>query len=229
MLNASSRKSAEQALRKEVRERFDLWWYRNNPDKERPYTPIREMIPKGCPDISDLLDQLAELHKPIRKFFYTGVATELMYTDSQIAEQVMLTLIDRGVAVLPVHDSFLVRQDREGMLWEAMREAFRQVASVECCIEADPTELDDYRTQPDKYYTSPAQFVAVIDAEDREASKTYWTSRQEWEQGAARSAAPVRNAGTTEPTSNRKPDPSEEDIDQMMERIGLENGAVRYA
>ena len=48
----------------------------------------------------------------------------LQYEDSQIAEDVMLQMAERGAVVLPVHDSFIVRASYEQELIEVMNEAF---------------------------------------------------------------------------------------------------------
>jgi len=63
-------------------------------------------------------------HPLLRQHIRQGVGLKLQFLDAQIAERVMLTLIDSGTIALPVHDSFLVPAHREDDLKEVMIEAY---------------------------------------------------------------------------------------------------------
>ncbi len=55
-----------------------------------------------------LISDIKEAHHQIAHYFNTGVGSDLMYIDSQIAEEVMLRAIkEYRTVVLPVHDSFI--------------------------------------------------------------------------------------------------------------------------
>ncbi|OGR35564.1 MAG: hypothetical protein A2051_14215 [Desulfovibrionales bacterium GWA2_65_9] len=75
-------------------------------------------------------DALAKLHKPIAGEFFTGAGLRLQRKDSEVAERVMLTLLDRGVVAVPVHDSFLVAHPHTDILREAMLAASKDVSGV---------------------------------------------------------------------------------------------------
>ena len=79
-------------------------------------------------DCATLKQGILDAHKPIADVFFQGYGNELQYTDSCIAEKVMLQFIKSGDApVLPVHDSFIMHQafgEELGELEEAMRRAF---------------------------------------------------------------------------------------------------------
>lgn len=184
LLNASSRQSAELALQRWILKRFDTDWYAQNPDVKRPYMPIAKMIPQGNPGIRELLDELTSYHHPIRQYFCAGVANELMYTDSCIAERVMLRLLAEGITVLPIHDSFLVRGEYGRELLDAMQECFIEVAGVPPRrIDAAATELslaqEDARVKWQELTT--ADFLSGIEAERAAADSIYWTHRRDWE------------------------------------------------
>lgn len=119
ILNATSPVSAEQAVANEARiKRF-----------------------KG--DAKALCAQLRALHEPIADHFSSGVGRALQFIDSEIAEHVMLSMLDRGHVVLPVHDSFIVKSNYADILQEDMREAYEYVMNADACpIESDPSELD---------------------------------------------------------------------------------------
>lgn len=64
--------------------------------------------------------QIRERHAPIDGAFGSGMGLLLQNRDSQMAEAIMLTLAARGVTVLPVHDSFIVRAEYESLLVSVM-------------------------------------------------------------------------------------------------------------
>jgi len=78
-------------------------------------------------DNIELKRRLAVKHAPIAKYFGTGVGVELQCEDSQIAERVMLELLDLGETCLPIHDSFIVRRGVEQELEQAMMSAYSSV------------------------------------------------------------------------------------------------------
>lgn len=63
---------------------------------------------------------IRERHKAIDAAFGTGIGLLLQNVDSQVAEAVMLAMAQRGVTVLPVHDSFIVRAEYEPLLLSIM-------------------------------------------------------------------------------------------------------------
>ena len=81
-------------------------------------------------------------HASIAHYFYTGVGRELQRMDSDIAEEVMLKMLERGAVVLPIHDSFIVRASYAEELEEMMRLAFEAKYS-EASIKPKKTVLDD--------------------------------------------------------------------------------------
>lgn len=97
---------------------------------------------KGIKRAATLAKALLSRHKPIAHHFYTGAGRSLQRLDSDIAEEVMLTMIDRGATILPVHDSFLVRAGWDVDLQEVMTATFeRSYERAE--IKPKRTLLDD--------------------------------------------------------------------------------------
>ena len=76
-----------------------------------------------------LRDSILEAHAPVADYFFKGIGNTLQFTDSCIAEKVMLEFAQRDIPVLPVHDSFLVNRHVEasGDLEEVMRKAYFEV------------------------------------------------------------------------------------------------------
>lgn len=79
---------------------------------------------------SDVSSAIAEFHKPISHHFYTGVGLELQRIDSDIAEAVMLHFAKRQIAILPLHDSFIMHSGYETSLEPVMRDAFQSVVGL---------------------------------------------------------------------------------------------------
>jgi len=157
MLNEDNRRSAQIALYNALAKDFSENW-EHKYGEPPPSRKLADILPEGCPRIKVLMDQLIEFHQPIARFFFTGVGKELMYQESNIAERVMLQMIKWGTVALPIHDSFLVREDRQGDLWEVMQEEFVKETGFTCQIEPDQTELDDYKDR----------FAGIIDEVGRE-------------------------------------------------------------
>jgi hypothetical protein len=76
-----------------------------------------------------LRDGILEAHAPVADYFFKGIGNSLQFTDSCIAEKVMLEFAQRDIPVLPVHDSFVVNRHFEasGDLEEVMRKAYFEV------------------------------------------------------------------------------------------------------
>lgn len=73
---------------------------------------------------AQLIRDLSEYHAPIAGYFGNDMGAVLMETDSLIAEDVMKAMLyNHGETVLPVHDSFIVRESAAQKLEEAMQEA----------------------------------------------------------------------------------------------------------
>lgn len=70
-----------------------------------------------------LIADIKKAHSPIAGAFHSDAGARLMRKDSEMAQQVLLTLHAKGVVALPMHDSFLVPSSQRFELEEAMHEA----------------------------------------------------------------------------------------------------------
>ena len=100
---------------------------------------------------ADISEAIIAFHKPIAHHFYTGIGLRLQRLDSDIAEKVLLHFAQKGIAILPLHDSFLMHYGHEGLLDSVMRKAFedvvglspkidRKIASKRHCNESQTTD-----------------------------------------------------------------------------------------
>lgn len=77
-----------------------------------------------------LVKALKRHHKPVAGYFHSGAGLRLQNVDSEIAKSVLQELtVRRGMTVLPIHDSFIVRDDHREDLLETMDRAYTTVIS----------------------------------------------------------------------------------------------------
>ena len=60
--------------------------------------------------VNALLDAIERRHGPIRRAFYSDAGVRLQRIDSDMAENVLLTLVGQGIPTLSVHDSFIAEK-----------------------------------------------------------------------------------------------------------------------
>lgn len=93
----------------------------NNQDKTKAINTMRS---QGIKKAKFVCEKLEEKHYRIKDKFYQVEANVLMNKDSKIAEKVMLRMLDIGLEVLPIHDSFIVSRKYEELLMSIMQEEF---------------------------------------------------------------------------------------------------------
>ena len=82
----------------------------------------------------ELLNKFKNKHPLIVEQFGTDIGLRGQCIDSQIAEQVMLTLLEDGIVALPIHDSFVVRSGFYSHLEATMKDRFFNVTGSKANI-----------------------------------------------------------------------------------------------
>ena len=103
-------------------------------------------------------------HNPIREELIAGIGLKTQFIDSQIAEDIMLTMVDKGILVLPIHDSFIVKEKHQRLLETVMLESFMKITghpgSVDTTLPRLPCHFgyskEDYAHLPDSFKTDPS-------------------------------------------------------------------------
>ena len=85
---------------------------------------------------ADLSNAISTFHEPIAHHFYTGVGLKLQRLDSDIAERILVHFAKQGVAILPLHDSFLMHEGYETWLEPIMKSAFKEVVGAPAIIDS---------------------------------------------------------------------------------------------
>jgi hypothetical protein len=98
-----------------------------------------------------LLKLMRRKYAEIEHLFNTGVGLDAQFVDSEIALNVMQRLMDEEILVLPIHDSFIVRNGNRAELQDAMHEAYfevtRQATSID---ETGPGTKETFGASLDK-------------------------------------------------------------------------------
>ena len=72
----------------------------------------------------ELSQRILQEHHAIADAFYSGQGLRLQHIDSQLAERVMVHFANKGVPVLPVHDSFIIAAQYQQELVAVMKRVF---------------------------------------------------------------------------------------------------------
>jgi len=98
---------------------------------------------EGIKNAKSLIKALKKRHDPIKRHFLKGVGLKLMNQDSKVAEKVMLQMLKLGHVVLPVHDSFIVRNSASHELETIMKEVFEEEFGRKAKLKVKKTMLED--------------------------------------------------------------------------------------
>ena len=93
-------------------------------------------------DIRAAIHRVEELNAPIREWFDSGAGTYLMNLESRITEILIDRAIEEDEVILTVHDSYLVRNDKEQWLEQLLRDACQQVLGQEMKLKTE-NEIGD--------------------------------------------------------------------------------------
>lgn len=109
--------------------------------EQRISPPRKGALPLSM-DWNEWQQAVIERHAPIARYLRSGIGLELQRMDSDIAEQVMHSMMTRNILVLPIHDSFIVRSGFYRLLKEEMRKAYKQEMNRSIGIKMDGSFLD---------------------------------------------------------------------------------------
>ena len=127
-------------------------------------------------DYNDLIEATLEKHQRIQNRFFTRAWTWLQRLDSDIAEMVMLKMLnEEDIPVLPLHDSFIVRTIFKDILSDVMEKSFKEVIKGEPTIDAKASLLDGVS----KFY-SLSDFTFDDYLEDQSTHSGYHQRTTEW-------------------------------------------------
>lgn len=104
-------------------------------DEDKVYKLEKEYKQVLGLSLDEFLDRVKEHHKPIFHLLRSEAGLESQKVDSDVAEQVMLELINEGIPVLPIHDSFIVPAGY--MIEPLLNGVFRRIVKQGIACEAE--------------------------------------------------------------------------------------------
>jgi hypothetical protein len=110
MLNAKTKSGALIAFRQEAKEKY--------PDRNS-----LGWINKA----NRIQSAVLKRHSPIREHFCTDIGIRLQFLDSELTISILKHFYDKGVVVLPVHDSYIIQSQYRAELRQVMTEKYRDM------------------------------------------------------------------------------------------------------
>ena len=127
-------------------------------------------------DYDEFIEAILEKHQPIQHHFFTQASSWLQRLDSDIAEMVMLKMLnEEDIPVLPLHDAFVVRATFKDVLADVMELSFREIIKGEPTIDPKASLLDGVSKF---YFLSDYTFDDYI--EDQYTHSGYHQRTNEW-------------------------------------------------
>jgi hypothetical protein len=75
-------------------------------------------------------------HDRISRYFCSDIGLKLQHLDSQITSDILDYFLERGIPVLPIHDSYIVAEQYEDELYEVMRDKYRDRMGFDPVVHA---------------------------------------------------------------------------------------------
>ena len=114
----------------------------------------------------ELHQRVLENHKPISHLFSSDIGLHTQFIDSQIAETIMMGLMQDGILVLPIYDSFIIRAGYQSWLNRAMRVIFKQMIGSNIDVSDSIVKLNEHfgmaDQEMDKLDEDPADSIVTI-------------------------------------------------------------------
>jgi hypothetical protein len=87
--------------------------------------------------LEQVVQRIQTRHHPVSHLFCIGIGFKLMFIESQCLIDVLLSLIDRSIVALPVHDAVIVPVSAVGTAKTSMLETFRRYTGMEGSVEEE--------------------------------------------------------------------------------------------
>jgi hypothetical protein len=108
-----------------------------------------------CPQ-PELVERIADRHRAISDYFHSDVGVKLQRIDSDIAEDVIISLMNQNILALPVHDSFVVEHQYVSALRREMERAYREKIGGSILIKPSGSFIDEVAmTNPESELSQP--------------------------------------------------------------------------
>jgi hypothetical protein len=152
LINADSKRQGMRSIREHINGVKVRTKFVNGKKKQEEkviHKNDRIILPPGI-KIEKIIKAFEKKHEAIKNWFFTGKGVELQYWDSQIAVEILLTLVKEGVPCLPLHDSFIVSEPQENGLRGVMSKAFHKVTGRYPKMDAKDSLTEENKERGEK-------------------------------------------------------------------------------
>ena len=106
---------------------------------------------------------------------------DLMYIDSLITEAIIRRFVEDDKPILPIHDSYIVKQSDRLYLKQVMNEACNEVLGHTLSFESEFDEQSGYLAHATQYrLTDPDYYNSILNKRKTRVSKAYLTRYRLW-------------------------------------------------
>lgn len=81
------------------------------------------------------IDQLLEFHAPIADSFFSSAWRVVQYQDGELTNEILKAALVKGIAVLPVHDSYIVDSDKRAQMLTIIKTAYSNRFGFDCVVD----------------------------------------------------------------------------------------------
>jgi len=125
LINAQNKNSAVKACNYELSPKNKTGGWKNE-DACREANRIKRVLDSHDLSFSAIIARIRKVHRPIAKYFESGIGLHLQNIDGKIALEICYTLATEKIVVLPVHDSFIVQKPIRDELVILMKDTYSQ-------------------------------------------------------------------------------------------------------
>ena len=91
---------------------------------------------KSCSNFPAFIDEIKKNNPDISEYFFSGIGTSLQNKDSLMALEIVYHFYQKGIPVLPVHDSFIIEKQYTEDLKKEMKAIFQKYNNnFECVVK----------------------------------------------------------------------------------------------
>lgn len=98
----------------------------NAKDKEQAVRSLCTELKLERRQVLGYIDQLLEFHTPIADSFFSSAWRVVQYQDGELTNEILKAALIKGIAVLPVHDSYIVELNQRDRMLTIIRSAYRK-------------------------------------------------------------------------------------------------------
>ena len=134
-------------------------------------------------ELDQLLAAFIEKYPFLKGELCSDKGITLMYTDSQITEAVIKRFIEADKPILPIHDSYIVKQSDRNFLKLIMKDACNEVLGHTLPFESEFDEVQEQITHATHYkHTNYDYYEGVLSKHKTKVSKLYLKRYEQWKE-----------------------------------------------